>query len=152
MKNFDLLPLDDIQMQRVKKFAEMHQRFGGIVMDVIAFDKGLDSALIRIIDKKGKLSPEELAAKANEVFVNEVPSDLVLYYTIMEEDSKFYLTWDKQFVVRVHDYFKVWPATELVLQPTKPVSIDRIVGPTPPETVKAIKWLKNYLITHQETI
>jgi hypothetical protein len=158
MKNFDLLPLNDIQMQRVKKFAEMHQRFGGIFIDVIAVDKETHQVLIRIKDKKGKLSPEELVQKANEVFVEEVPEGLRLYYTVMEEeDSKYYLTWDHRYVIRAHKYFFVWEIISddnmFKLEPTIAIIyLDPVVKSSATATEQARKWLKNYLITHNERL
>jgi hypothetical protein len=53
MKNFDQLPLDESRMQRVKKLAETHQRFGGIFIDVIGGDRTSHQYLIRVKDKKG---------------------------------------------------------------------------------------------------
>jgi hypothetical protein len=151
MKNFDLLPLDEIQMQRVKKFAEMHQRYGGIIIDVIAGDKVSGEYLIRVKDKKGSLNIDSLIQKAQEVFAGEVPEDLRLYFTVMEEeDSKYYLTWDHRHVIRVHKYFQVWDVEKDFLNP------DRQQGPfkslfvngTKGETAKALSWFKHYVITH----
>lgn len=154
MKNFELLPLSDIQMARVKKFAQMHRRYGGIIIDVLAFDEVGMQALIRVIDKKGQLSPEELYKKALEVFQGEVPEDLQLFFTTMtEEDSKYYLTWDHRYVARVHKYFFIWEiqnsAGLILLNPTIPIIHGRMPDNEETSTTKAKKWLKNYLVMHK---
>jgi hypothetical protein len=154
MKNFDLLPLDDIQMSRVKKFAEMHQRFGGIVIDVIDVNKISMQALIRVSDRKNQLSPQQLVDKVNSVFEGEVPENLKIYYTLMDDDlSKYYLTWDGKYVVRVHKYFYVWEIKHgpqgIELESAIPVVyMNHITELAKTAIVKAQKWLKNYSITN----
>jgi hypothetical protein len=154
MKNFDLLPLDESRMQRVKKLAETHQRFGGISIDVIGGDRTSHQYLIRVKDKKGGMTNESLIQKAQEVFSGEVPDDFRLYYTIMEEDSKHYLTWDQKYVMRVHKYFAVWEVKDshglILLEPTIPITYENPEIPGKTSTEQARKWLKNYLITHRK--
>ena len=139
-------------MERVKKLAQMHQRYGGIIIDVI--DSHDNQVLVRLTDRKGELSPEQLVQKANEVFVGEVPDNVVVYYTLMQEDSKYYLTWDHKFVVRVHKYFMPWVVSqnekgELFIKEPPILYLDPVVDSGNTETEKARKWLKNYAITHK---
>jgi hypothetical protein len=150
MKNFDLFPLDEFRMQRVKKFAEMHERFGGISIDVIAGDQVNHQYLVRVKDKKGGLTNESLIQKAQEVFSGEVPEDHKLYYTVMEEDSKHYLTWDQKYVIRVHKYFAVWEIKGrhglIQLEPTIPIIYEGSLIPAKTLAEQARKWVQYYLI------
>lgn len=154
MKNIELLPLTDVQLSRVKKFAEMHRRYGGIVLEVIATNKDKTEALVRITDKRASASAEELVSKAFVLFDGEVPENLRIYFTLMpEEESKYYLTWDRKFLVRVHKYFFVWEVEEkenrLTVKEQPTIYLDPVVDSGNTETEKARKWLKNYAIEHK---
>jgi hypothetical protein len=154
MKNFDLLPLDESRMQRVKKFAETHQRFAGIFIDVIAVDRSSRQYLVRVKDKKGDITNESLIQKVQEVFSGEGPEDHKFYYTVMKEDSKHYLSWDQKYVIRVHRYFAVWEIKGsrglIHLEPTSPIIYKGSLIPQKTPTEQARKWLQYYLTRQKD--
>jgi hypothetical protein len=153
MKNFDLLPLGESKMQKVKSFAQMHQKYGGIAINVIKVDPTKKNALIQIIDSRNEFNPIELVKRGREVFTEEISKEIQIYYTTMTEDSEYFISWDKKLLIKADETFFIWQIKHKAERHRIYSDIEEQMFPESTSKVElqnARSWFNNYQIAHPD--